>query len=216
MRVLHGVWVGDALAVWAERARSVAAASGPGPAAAPRAHPFALSAGELRSLLGALGAGPTASGAAADTLRLTLPGDDRAPARSDSAGSGGAAARLLSWRVPALVLDAYRAESLLDALAGPGDGRVRLGPALAHLGAVRDFAEHLVATGCVLPDLVATRLGRAGGPPRSRTPRPTCRRSPAPFRPRPAPTFPRTAPTRWPARACSLLWSCSPTPSPAA
>ncbi|MEV2277023.1 DEAD/DEAH box helicase [Nocardiopsis sp. NPDC049922] len=154
MRVLHGVWVGDALAVWAEEARSASAPPGPGPAESPGRHPFALTAGALRSLLESLGAGEEAADATADELSLTLPGDDRAPARSDAAGSGGAPARLLPWRVPALVLDARRAETLLCALAGPGDGRVRRGPALAHLGAVRDFAERLVATGCVLPDLV--------------------------------------------------------------
>ncbi|WP_198662576.1 SNF2 helicase-associated domain-containing protein, partial [Nocardiopsis sp. TNDT3] len=66
---------------------------------------------------------------------------------------GTAPAAFHPWRVPALRLDAASAEALLAAPARDIPGTAS-GPSLAHLRAVRDFAELLVTSGCVLPDLV--------------------------------------------------------------
>ncbi|WP_028646969.1 DEAD/DEAH box helicase [Nocardiopsis sp. CNT312] len=144
MRVLHGVWAGDALMVWGE------APPGDVRAAVRGEHPFALDPGALRSLLEHLGTGKEA--AEESEVVLTLPGDGGVPAHSLRADHS--PARLGPWRVPALRLDAPRADALLAALAAPVGGEVRIGPALAHLRAVHGFAERLVDTGCVLPDLV--------------------------------------------------------------
>ncbi|WP_116246843.1 DEAD/DEAH box helicase [Nocardiopsis sp. FIRDI 009] len=164
MPVLHGAWVRDTLAVWGERSRS--APVPPEPSGTPGPHPFALSAGDLGSLLDGLGLGRAAAEGTVDDLVLALPGDDRAPAHSAEAADGPEGARgavpgrLTPWRIPALFLCARAAETLLAALDTPHDG-LGVGPALAHLAAVRGFAQRLVDTGCVLPDLV-------GDPPRAR------------------------------------------------
>ncbi|WP_017568785.1 DEAD/DEAH box helicase [Nocardiopsis halotolerans] len=153
MRVLHGVWTGSALAVWAEEPPSAPAARPRGDGRV-RPHPFAVDARGLRALLDDTGAGPVT--ATAGHLELTLPGDTSAPFPSTDA-PGTAPTAFHPWRVPALRLDAASAETLLAAdLPGPAPG-----PSLVHLRAVRAFAERLVASGCVLPDLV-------GDPPRAR------------------------------------------------
>ncbi|NYH55005.1 superfamily II DNA or RNA helicase [Nocardiopsis arvandica] len=154
VRVLHGVWAGDALAVWAETDPSPA--SPPKDAhGRPRPHPFALDARGLHALLRTPGPGPVT--ARAGHLDLTLPGEVHTPFASTGA-PGSAPAALHPWSVPALRLDAASAEALLASAPPP---RARLGPSLAHLRAVRDFAERVAASGCVLPDLV-------GDPPRAR------------------------------------------------
>ncbi|NKZ01224.1 DEAD/DEAH box helicase [Nocardiopsis alborubida] len=147
MRVLHGVWTGDALAVWAEADPS-AAPPAEGAHGRARPHPFALEARGLRALLAdaGIGADPATQG----TLDLSLPGDTSAPFASTGAPDTAPAA-FHPWLVPALRLDAVSAEALLAAPDAPGTAP---GPSLAHLRAVRDFAELLVASGCVLPDLV--------------------------------------------------------------
>ncbi|NKY82462.1 ATP-dependent helicase, partial [Nocardiopsis dassonvillei] len=154
VRVLHGVWAGDALAVWAESDRAGSSPSTPPPAGGAhgraRPHPFALGARDLSALL--VDAGIGADSAAHGTLDLSLPGDTSAPFPSTRA-PGTAPAAFHPWRVPALRLDAASAEALLAAPARDIPGTAS-GPSLAHLRAVRDFAELLVTSGCVLPDLV--------------------------------------------------------------
>ncbi|MEV6817639.1 DEAD/DEAH box helicase [Nocardiopsis dassonvillei] len=171
MRVLHGVWTGDALAVWAESVPSTpppdeTTASAPPPAerahGRARPHPFALEAHELRALLADAGirtharnrpdTGSEAGAVTHGTLDLSLPGDTFAPFSSTRA-HGTAPAAFHPWRVPALRLDAASAEALLSAPASDVPDTAS-GPSLAHLRAVRDFAELLVTSGCVLPDLV--------------------------------------------------------------
>ncbi|MCK9869092.1 ATP-dependent helicase, partial [Nocardiopsis dassonvillei] len=171
VRVLHGVWTGDALAVWAESVPSApppdeTAASAPPPAerahGRARPHPFALEAHELRALLADAGirtharnrpdTGTEAGAVTHGTLDLSLPGDTFAPFSSTRA-PGTAPAAFHPWRVPALRLDAASAEALLSAPASDVPDTAS-GPSLAHLRAVRDFAELLVTSGCVLPDLV--------------------------------------------------------------
>ncbi|MEU0240538.1 DEAD/DEAH box helicase [Nocardiopsis sp. NPDC006198] len=147
MRVVHGVWVGDALAVWAEADAPSREGRGGTGAGSPRPHPFAAGTAELRTLPGTGSASPL-------LLGLTLPGDTSAP--SPSTAADGEPAAFHPWRVPALRLPPAGAEAFLAA-APP----VPAGPSLRHLAAVREFAEQLVTTGCVLPDLV-------GNPPRAR------------------------------------------------
>ncbi|WP_275101050.1 SNF2-related protein [Nocardiopsis dassonvillei] len=159
VRVLHGVWAGEALAVWAESDRAESDRAGSAPSTPPpaggahgraRPHPFALGARDLSALL--VDAGIGAGSATHGTLELTLPGDTSAPFASTSA-PGTAPAAFHPWRVPALRLDAASAEALLAAPAHDIPGTAS-GPSLAHLRAVRGFAELLVTSGCVLPDLV--------------------------------------------------------------
>ncbi|MEU3229071.1 DEAD/DEAH box helicase [Nocardiopsis alba] len=147
MRVLHGVWSGGTLTIWAE---GEAHADRP-----PGVHPFAAGLPDLRDLVDRLGIDPSSPAATEPTL--FLPGGAEAPARSDSTDTTPSEPR--PWRVPALELSPADADLLLCALANPSS--VALGPALAHLGAVHAFAERLVGAGCVLPDLV-------GAPPRAR------------------------------------------------
>ncbi len=153
MRVLHGVWTGDALAVWAESDPSAAPPAEDAHGRA-RPHPFALETRDLRTLLADAGTGANArtgaSSATHATLDLSLPGDTSAPFASTGA-PGTAPAAFHPWRVPALRLDSASAEALLASPDAPGTAP---GPSLVHLRAVRDFAELLVTSGCVLPDLV--------------------------------------------------------------
>ncbi|WP_160050250.1 DEAD/DEAH box helicase [Nocardiopsis sp. FR4] len=150
MRIVHGVWDGDALAVWAEGVPAAGGETGSGDGR-PRAHPFAVDARGLRALAGTADAGPDAEVRAAH-LDLTLPGSVDAPSASTGAPEAGPAA-VHPWRVPVLRLGAARAEEFLNRA-----DRTDAGPSLAHLRAVRDFAELLVRSGCVLPDLVGDPL----------------------------------------------------------
>ena len=154
MRVVHGVWTGNALTVWAEDGPGAKAGSGGGNGVRP--HPFAWDVEGLRAVLRRV-CGDGVSSARAGHLELTLPGRVLGPFSSTDA-PGSAPAAFHSWNVPALRLDGADAERLLSA---PDLAGAVAGPSLEHLRAVRDFAERLVASGCVLPDLV-------GDPPRAR------------------------------------------------
>ncbi|MBE2997498.1 DEAD/DEAH box helicase [Nocardiopsis sp. HNM0947] len=149
MLVLHGVWDGDALAVWGE-AESPAAIP---PGAHTGAHPFALTAGVLRAALSGAGVRGRPG-----QLTLTLPGDPTGPVHSSLAPRDTGPAGAHPWTVPAVRLSPAEATEFLSAPAPEGTAH---GPGTRHLRAVLDFAEHLVGTGCVLPDLV-------GRPPRAR------------------------------------------------
>lgn len=145
MPVLHGVWSEDALMVWGED--TPVRPAGPGAAGGgARPHPFALHTRALRALVEGAGV----ERAAAARLEVTLPGDTAAPAPSLGAPDPATAA-FHPWRVPALRLDAASAEAALTAAEALG---ASCGPSLVHLRAVRDFAQCLVDSGCVLPDLV--------------------------------------------------------------
>jgi len=146
VRVVHGVWIGDALAVWGESDAPAREDGGDGPPP-PRPHPFAASPAELRTL-------PGTGDARTLDLELTLPGDTGAPFPSTASDEEPAAFH--PWRVPALRLSPAGADAFLAAVP-----TALTGPSLVHLAAVRDFAEQLVTSGCVLPDLV-------GSPPRAR------------------------------------------------
>ncbi|GHD20057.1 helicase HelZ [Nocardiopsis kunsanensis] len=143
MLVLHGVWDGGTLAVWGEAERTDPVVRRPSRAGA---HPFALRARTLRSVLSGSGVGGRVG-----ELALTLPGDPTGPVHSTLAGRDTGPAGAHPWTVPAVHLSPAEAVRFLSAPAPEG---TVLGPALEHLGAVLAFAEHLVGTGCVLPDLV--------------------------------------------------------------
>ena len=156
MLVLHGVWDADALAIWGEGTPRGGARSGEQNPSGAREHPFSVGVDALRRSMVEAGVAGAAGRATSGELVLTLPGDTTAPVASTAAHTDTGPAGFHRWRVPALRLPAADAESLLARL-----DQVRSGPALTHLAAVRAFAEHLVTSGCVLPDLV-------GRPPRAR------------------------------------------------
>ncbi|MFW6640800.1 DEAD/DEAH box helicase [Nocardiopsis algeriensis] len=149
MRVLHGAWDGDALAVWGE---GRPARSGGRDSASPP-HPFALVPRALRDLLAAPLEGESLRVA---PLELLLPGTPDAPEHSARASAHPAAFH--SWSVPALRLAPAAAERLLSALEGRAEvAGAAVGPSLGHLCAVRGFAELLVRSDCVLPGLAGGR-----------------------------------------------------------
>ena len=143
MLVLHGVWDGDALALWGEGERAEPVARRPSRTGS---HPFALRAQTLVSVLSGAGV----RGRVGELL-LTLPGDTTGPVHSALAGQDTGPAGAHPWTVAAVRLAPSEAVRFLSAPVPQGATR---GPALEHLGAVLDFAEHLVGAGCVLPDLV--------------------------------------------------------------
>src|SRR5699024_2365653 len=152
--VLHGVWDADTLAIWGEVAPRAGARSGAQKTSGVGNHPFSAGLDTLRRSMIEACSTEAADRAEPRELVLVLPGDTTAPAASTTAHTdpGG----LPPWRVRALRLPAADAERLLARL-----DHVRAGPALMHLASVRAFAEHLVVSGCVLPDPV-------GNPPRAR------------------------------------------------
>lgn len=156
MLVLHGVWDADSLAVWGETDPGDDARPGARGPSGVRAHPFSAGVDALRRSLVRAGAAGAARDAEPGELVLTLPGDTTAPVASTTAHNDTEPAGFHPWRVPVLRLPATDAESLLAGL-----DEARSGPALTHLASIRAFAEHLVVSGCVLPDLV-------GRPPRAR------------------------------------------------
>ncbi|MFC7331018.1 SNF2-related protein [Marinactinospora rubrisoli] len=159
MLVLHGVWAGDGVALWAEDSGAVP--GGPGPD--PSAHPFAVTAAALRAAAAAVDA-PGAAAAAERWLRLRLPATAGRPLPSPELGGGPAegSAELREWRAPALVVRAPDAVRLLAALDGAVAAGPVPGPGLRHLAAVRRFAGRLASAGRLLPVPVD------GGPPRWR------------------------------------------------
>ena len=150
MLVLHGVWDGDALLVWGEAEPADPVMRRPSHSGA---HPFALRAQTLRSALSGAGVRGRAR-----ELTLNLPGDPTGPVHSVLAERDTGPAGIHTWTVAAIHLSPAQAVRFLSLPAPEGTSR---GPALEHLAAVLAFAEQLVATGCVLPDLV-------GRPPRAR------------------------------------------------
>jgi superfamily II DNA or RNA helicase len=134
MRVVHGLWVRGALALWAEDgdARQPAKPK-------PGTHPFAVRHAELAR---------SYPGASVSVLTLQLPTSGTRPVPSDGSDTG--ARKLVSWQVPALLFTSSRALELLE---DPGAPR--------YLAAVARFAADLAERGKVLPVLVRERGGYA-------------------------------------------------------
>ncbi len=131
----------------------------PVPGTASDLHPFAEDVRVLRESITKAGVPDDAATPA--ELSLRLPERDGVPvhSRATTFDAPGAAVGFGTWRVPALSLTAAGADLLLCALNTPH--APESGPALLHLRAVHAFAERLVRSGCVLPDLI-------GSPPRAR------------------------------------------------
>jgi SNF2 family DNA or RNA helicase len=158
MRVLHGVWAGTALCLWAEDPDLPARLSDAVPSPAP--HPFACQAGELADVLATLPgpAGEAARKAAGDELVLQLPSTGSGPLASPelirplTPEPSRGRVRLAGWRVPVLAFPPAAALELLRADVGD---LVVPGASLPYLAALARFADGLAARGRVLPVLAA-------------------------------------------------------------
>jgi superfamily II DNA or RNA helicase len=177
MRVLHGIWEGGGLRLWAEDSslpRSIEGHVGP--------HPFAVQPGELADLLESVT--DLARKADGDAAALRLPTRGGAPLASPelvalesamlesamlgsatrgSAASGPASRAkpvLATWQVPALVVTPPAALSVLDALdaAAGADAGFVLGASIPYLAAIARFASGLAERGRVLPVLSLTSV----------------------------------------------------------
>ncbi|GGL51683.1 helicase HelZ [Planomonospora parontospora subsp. antibiotica] len=174
--MIHGVWVGDRLALWAEDPSRPALGVS---RAKVRPHPFAAPAADVSACLRHWG--EAAGKAVADELVLLLPSSARGPLPSPESGMEAAARqpRIASWRVPTLVVAPGAALDLLDRLDeavrrpaeerepdGSPDGAdgppVPVpGASLRYLTVVAEYARELVRRGQVLPQLVAEEEGHA-------------------------------------------------------
>ncbi len=147
MRVLHGIWTGGALCVWAEDS-ALPAGCDPGESH----HPFACQAAELVDLLEP--AGDLTRKAVDLELLLRLPTVAAVPEPSpDLGGLRGASPRagIAAWRVPALGFDPATALELLATLDGTTS--LSCGASIPYLAAIAHFARGLAARGRVLPVL---------------------------------------------------------------
>jgi superfamily II DNA or RNA helicase len=161
MRVLHGLWEGGGLYLWAEGSavqaedsalqaegsvlpKRVQASPEPAP------HPFAVQAADLADLLEPVT--DLARKADGDTAVLLLPTRD-----------GRGKPKLVSWLVPVLVVTPAAALSVLAALDGvtTDDHGFALGASIPHLMATARFAAGLAERGRVLPVLVPEDGGYA-------------------------------------------------------
>ncbi|MBG0824331.1 DEAD/DEAH box helicase [Planomonospora sp. ID91781] len=179
MLVIHGVWAGDRLALWAEDPSRPA----PGVSRAKvRSHPFSAPAADVAAGLRHWGEAATAAGEAVeDELVLLLPSSARSPLPSPDSGMEAAARqpRIASWRVPALLVGPGAALDLLDrldeAVRPPAEKREPdespdgsdappapvPGASLRYLAVVAEYARELTRRGQVLPRLVTEEQGHA-------------------------------------------------------
>jgi SNF2 family DNA or RNA helicase len=173
--VIHGIWAGGALQIWAEDSGLPShAPAHPGRPARPtaRPHPFAAAPGVLAdALAGALAGSPTAElphKTADAEITLLLPSATGGPCASPEfllppdRTDETPASRSLSlarWRVPSLVFQPGDAPSLLAALAELPPGDIVASGSIGYLAAVARFAADLAARGRVQPVLA----GEDGG-----------------------------------------------------
>jgi SNF2 family DNA or RNA helicase len=162
--VVHGVWVGATLAVWAED---------PGlPAGAPsrakrRPHPLAVTADALTATLASTSdeLRDCLAKASGTTLTLHLPGTTRGPVPSPESGlteTPARGARLGAFAVPAIVVTSADALGVLAALAEPDpDGPWVAAASLRYLGVLAGQACDLARRGRMLPQLIAEDGGWA-------------------------------------------------------
>ncbi|GIK20072.1 MAG: DEAD/DEAH box helicase [Leptolyngbya sp. PLA2] len=153
MLIVHGVWAGGSVRLWAESARLWPLRA----AASDSAHPFAAAADELARLL------PAAS---PEPLRVLLPSLDSMPEpsprlahavghESEESGFG-----LRAFEVAALRLPADRVEDVLERLAAreAGEGLVP-GESVEWFAATVRFARHLRAQERFVPMLLQDSNG---------------------------------------------------------
>src|SRR5215475_14228298 len=175
MLVIHGIWAGGALRMWAEDSGCPAAASArpDGALSFARPHPFAAAPAVLSGVLTGLSdAADVLAGAAEDELTLWLPGTRDRPAGSPEAAEAAEAAQPVaataSQRLtigppssvaspprPAAAASARTILALLRAIGQP-DARLAdgiLAGSLHYLAALAALAIDLASRGRVLPGL---------------------------------------------------------------
>jgi superfamily II DNA or RNA helicase len=156
--VVHAVWQGDALCVWAEDSAEMestatrATASVP-ETGRPRPHPYAVPAGVLATAMWDLGpvAADLSAKAAEGEVTLLLPGTGSGPQSSPELGTGTGTPTLARWRVPALCFDPHAALELLDHLDGSDE--MIVGADLRYFAIVAGDAVDAAGRGRVLPTL---------------------------------------------------------------
>jgi SNF2 family DNA or RNA helicase len=155
--VVHGVWVGATLAVWAEDPDLPVSAPS---RARRRPHPFAATPDALIATLAGTSDNLRDCLVKASTVDLTLhlPGTSRGPLPSPESGrtdSPVRGVRLGAWGVPAVVLPSAEALGALSALAEPDpDGPWTAAASLRYLGVLAGQACDLARRGRMLPQLV--------------------------------------------------------------
>jgi SNF2 family DNA or RNA helicase len=164
--VVHGLWAGGGLGLWAEDPGLPPTTAS---RARKRAHPFAASAAAVAGTLA--GAGDDLRDAVAKAtggeLALRLPSVARGPLPSPetSSAEGGAKpqdVRLGAWGVPALFFPTSSALAALAALGEPDpDGPWVAAASLRYLGVLAGHACDLARRGRMLPQLVAEPGGWA-------------------------------------------------------
>jgi superfamily II DNA or RNA helicase len=162
MRVLHGIWEGSGLCLWAEDSSLPWI---PDTSQKPAAHPGAIPAADLADLLEPVT--DLARKADGGQAVLLLPTRDGAPQASPELAEVSPARRgkpeLTGWLLPVLMVGPAAALSLLAALDGVAadDPGFVLGASIPYLAATARFAVTLAERGRVLPVLVTEGGGYA-------------------------------------------------------
>jgi non-specific serine/threonine protein kinase len=160
---VHACWSPFGLHLWGESSHRLASLSPPRGRTprAPRPHPFAAQARELRE---ALEERAPVAAAGAGQITLHLPSRTRAPLASPhlahATPEGGGAPRTAAWAVEVLSLAAADALDLLLALPAAAPDGVALGDSVRWFGEMAKLALELVAGGRVLPLLEPAHGGR--------------------------------------------------------
>jgi len=172
--VLHAIWSGAVLHLWAEdadtadaslartrRRRPTRASRPKEPFRQPFDHPFAADASRLRDAMG-----PTAESAARSDLTLLLPTRGRRPAASpglrtvEPRSTRTASPRLARWRVSSLALPAAPGLDALLELTSTAPEGVAVGDSVHALARLVLVALDLTARGRVLPGIARDADGR--------------------------------------------------------
>jgi SNF2-related domain/SNF2 Helicase protein/Helicase conserved C-terminal domain len=155
--VVHGIWSGSRLYLWAEDGGRRPAASAAG------RHPFACPPASLRAALQEAGLEGEASEA---WLRLLLPTRASWPLPSPEAlprwKAGRGRTRLRAWRVPALAMPPAAAQALLLSLPAEPPRGLAAGATLRFLAEASKLALELVVRGRLVPVLEREEAGYAG------------------------------------------------------
>jgi SNF2 family DNA or RNA helicase len=153
MLVLHGLWSGDDLCLWAEDS-DLSVKSTSQALRAARPHPFAAPA----DAIAALHTGKPGSAVLLLPSLRTSPLDSPELLRVMPRPASRTAPALLPWTVPVISLPAASALAVLDEPAAD----VRYGESVTYFADIADFARKLVARGRILPALGVDELQPVG------------------------------------------------------